>query len=177
MTVFDGVNKLIILDIDSLDLGVLWSDWVDWLLTSDNSKYPIAFSQVGGNTIDASSGTSIPLYYFLLNGWRIRPKESNHTLPVTNGIILVDGGGDPFVNTIGNYVVRINYQQPVQAITVATGGSSGATPEQIANAVWNKLVADISQNGSIGKYLEDSLIIINDGVKNASKLIPHNTDL
>lgn len=177
MTLFDGVNKLIILDTTTLDLGKLWSDWVDWVLTSDNSKYPIAFSQVGGNSIDSSTGTSIPLYYFLLSGWRIRPDERNHTLSVANGILLVDGGGDPFVNTIGSYVVRINYQQPVQAITVSTGGSSGATPEQIATAVWDRLVADISQNGSIGKYIEDSLVTINDGVKNASKLIPHNTDL
>jgi hypothetical protein len=50
---------------------------------------------------------------------------------VNDGILLVEGGGDPFVNTTGSYVVRINYQQPVQAITVATGGGSGGlTSEQ-----------------------------------------------
>jgi hypothetical protein len=88
-------------------------------------------AQVGGDDIDVGAGTKIPIYVFLLNGWKLRPQEANHTLSVTDGIILVDGGGDPFVNTLGSYVVRINYQQPVQAISFATGGGSGATPQQI----------------------------------------------
>jgi hypothetical protein len=62
---------------------------------------------------------------FLTNGWRIRPQEANHTLNVNDGVLVVAGGGDPFVNTLGGYVVRINYSQPVQAITVSTGGGSG----------------------------------------------------
>jgi hypothetical protein len=132
---FNGANKLITLNSNSLNVNTLWSEWVDWLLISDNSKYPIAFNQVGGNSIDESAGTSIPLYYFLLNGWKIKPQESNHTLSVTDGILLVLGGGDPFVNTIGNYMVRINYQQPVQAITVSTGGGGNLTKQQIRDAL------------------------------------------
>jgi hypothetical protein len=56
---------------------------------------------------------------------------------VTDGILLVDGGGDPFTNTTGAYIVRVNYQQPVQAISFATGGGGGAsyTPDEIAQAV------------------------------------------
>jgi len=50
---------------------------------------------------------------FLENGWRIKPQKANHTLNVIDGIILVNNGGDPFKNTIGSYIVRINYQQPV----------------------------------------------------------------
>ena len=159
---FNGASALITLDSDTLNLNDLWSRWVDWTLTSDNSKYPLAFNQVGGNPINQASGTSIPLYYFMLNGWRIKPQESNHTLSVTDGIILVDGGGDPFVNTTGNYVVRINYQQPVQAITVATGGSSGATPEQIANAVWNAIKTNYSIANSMGQVLKSAEVKIDD---------------
>jgi hypothetical protein len=100
---------------------------VDWFLTSDNSKYELAMSQVGGNDIDVSAGTKIPPYIYLLNGWKVKPKEANHTLNVTNGVLLVDGGGDPFTNTTGSYIVRINYQQPVQAISFSTGGG-GTNP-------------------------------------------------
>lgn len=89
------------------------------------------FSTVGGDTIDASSGTSIPTYAFLQNGWRVKPQEANHTLNVTGGVLLVAGGGDPFISTTGSFVVRINYSQPVQAITVSTGGGSGVTLAQI----------------------------------------------
>lgn len=122
---FDGPNKLIILTNGTSSVSVrdLWSRWIDWYLTDDNSKYLPTFETVGGNDIDESEGTKIPVYAFLLNGWKIRPQEANHTLKVSDGILLVSGGGDPFVNTLGNYVVRINYQQPVQAISFVTGSS------------------------------------------------------
>jgi hypothetical protein len=124
---FDGPNKRIVLSSGTTSLSVrdLWSRWVDWWLTDDNSKYLRAMDTVGGNDIDLSAGTKIPVYAFLQNGWRLRPQEANHTLNVGDGVLLVDGGGDPFVNTTGSYVVRINYQQPVQAISFDSGGGSG----------------------------------------------------
>jgi hypothetical protein len=126
---FDGPNKLIILSsgTTTLDLRDVWSKWVDWFVLSDNAKFLPAFSTVGGDEIDASSGTLIPIYLFLQNGWRVRPYEGNHTLSVIDGILLVPGGGDPFVSTIGNYRVGIRYSQPVQAISFATGGAGSGT--------------------------------------------------
>lgn len=127
---FNGVTKQITLTAGTTSVSVrdMWSRWVDWVLQSDNSKYPLAFKQVGGDDIDPTAGTTIPIYAFLTNGWRVKPQEANHTLNITDGILLVDGGGDPFVATTGAFVVRINYQQPVQAITVATGGAGGGIP-------------------------------------------------
>lgn len=131
---FDGTTKVITLSSGTVSLDVvdLYSRWKDWV-TLDNAKFLPAFEVVGGNTIDSASGTAIPLYAFLVNGWRIRPQEANHTLAVSGGVLLVSGGGDPFINPIGNFTVRINYQQPVQAIGFSTGGgSSGLTPQQEA---------------------------------------------
>lgn len=123
----DGITKVISLTSGTTEMSVrdLWSRWVDWYLTNDNSKFLPAFTNVGGNDIDTVAGTSIPIYVFMQNGWKIKPQEANHTLVVNDGILLVEGGGDPFNNTSGSYIVRINYQQPVQAITVSTGGGSG----------------------------------------------------
>ena len=160
---FDGPNKLIILTSGTTTLNVLdlWSRWVDWFVISDNSKYLPAFVQVGGNDIDVVEGTSIPIYAFLSNGWRVRPQEANHMLKVTNGIILVAEGGDPFVNTTGSYVVRINYQQPVQAITVSTGGGSAPTAQEVATAVWSDTVTDYSAvSGSFGQYVGKRLLSV-----------------
>lgn len=128
---FSGADKLITLSSGTTSLSVkdLWSRWVDWLSVGDNSKYQAAFDTVGGNEIDASSGTSIPIYLFMKNGWKIRPQEASHTLNVYDGILLVDGGGDPFVDPLGDYTVRINYQQPVQAITAGGGDPWGTTVE------------------------------------------------
>lgn len=128
---FDGTTKIVTITTDTtLDVRDLWSRWVDWWLTSDNSKYGIAMVQVGGDDIDTVAGTKIPVYIYLQDGWKVKPKESNHTLAVTNGVLLTDDSSDPFTNTAGSYIIRINYQQPVQAISFATGGSGGLTTEQ-----------------------------------------------
>jgi hypothetical protein len=143
---FDGPTKVITLSSGTVELDVadLYSRWKDWVGTG-NAQYQPAFNTVGGETINASAGTKVPLYAFLINGWKIKPQEANHTLNVTNGILLVDGGGDPFNNTTGSFVVRINYQQPVQAITVATGGGGGgATAAQVWQyAIENGLSAEV----------------------------------
>jgi hypothetical protein len=146
---FDGPSKRINLTTGTVVVGVreLWSRWVDWQAVSDNAKYLPAFAQVGGDEIDTAAGTSIPIYAFLQNGWRIKPQEASHTLTVSDGVLLVSGGGDPFVNTAGSYNVRINYQQPVQAITVATGGGGGGlTSEQATRLteVWQRLGLDLA---------------------------------
>jgi hypothetical protein len=137
---FDGTNKVITLTAGTTSVSVrdLWSRWVDWFLTGDNSKYLPAFVNVGGDDIDEVEGTKIPIYAFLMNGWRIKPQESNHTLTISDGILLVNGGGDPFNNTTGAYTVRIRYSQPVQAISFSTGGGSGATAEEIADEVMER---------------------------------------
>jgi len=139
---FNWTTKTITLSSWTVTMWVrdLWSRWVDWFLTSDNSKYLPAFEQVWGNDIDVGAWTSIPIYAFLKNWWKIKPQEASHTLNVNDGILLVDGGGDPFINTSWSFIVRINYSQPVQAITVATwgGGGWGLTPtqsEQLENTV------------------------------------------
>lgn len=133
---FDGPNKRIILSSGTVGLEIpdLWSRWVDWLITGDNSKYALAMRSVGGDVIDATAGTSIPVYTYLINGWKIQPQAASHTLYVTDGILLVDGGGDPFVSPVGTYDIRIVYQQPVQAIAFSSSGGSGGglTTDQAA---------------------------------------------
>jgi hypothetical protein len=128
---FNGATKTITITTDTtLDVKDLWSRFVDWFLTSDNSKYGLALAQVGGNDIDPSAGTSIPVYIYLQNGWKVKPKEANHTLVVNNGILLTDDSTTPYTATSGSYNVVIRDQQPVQAIGVATGGGGALTTEQ-----------------------------------------------
>lgn len=169
---FDGPTKRIVLTSGTTSVGVreLWSRWVDWLAISDNSKYLPAFRSVGGDEINASDGTTIPLYAFLLNGWRIRPQEASHTLEVDDGVLLVDGGGDPFVNTAGSFVVRINYRNPVQAITVATGGGGGASAGDIAAAVRSNLTDELLRLVELHKIhglQTGSPLIVSDATRSA----------
>jgi len=121
---FDGANKIITLTDSNLDVLDMFSRWKDWLLLG-NTMYPQAFSSVGGDPIDITNGVYITSYIFLLNGWRVRPMEANQTVVVTNGVLLVDGGGVPIINTIGAYNVMVHYSQPVRTETVVTGGGGG----------------------------------------------------
>jgi len=139
---FDGSTKIITLDSASVTAAEIWSRWIDWFLTSDNSKYLPAFVNVGGDDIDVGAGTKIPIYAFLMNGWKVRPMEQDHLL-VINGNLFVDGGGAPVVNTLGDFNVSIQYTVPVQAQAFSTSGGSSFTLEQIADAVRSKVVGDI----------------------------------
>lgn len=116
---FDGAERLITMSGTPYEIDVkdLYSRWKDWVKGTDEGKNAAAFLSVGGDTIDAAAGTEIPAYIYITNGWTIRPQEVDHTLTVSNGILLREGGGDPFEDTVGAYTVRVNYQQPVQAIT------------------------------------------------------------
>lgn len=155
---FDGTTKVITITVDStLDVMDLWSRWTDWWLTSDNSKYGVAMEQVGGNDIDLVAGTSIPIYIYLLDGWKIKPREANHTLAVTNGILLTDDSSDPFINTTGAFMVRVNYQQPVQALTVATGGGGGGLTAQQVRDAMALATGETADAGSIDAKLTAAL--------------------
>ena len=130
---FDPATRRIVLDSASTSASELWSRWSDWAATGDNLKYLPAFRQVGGD--DLGGGLSIPPYLFLMNGWRVRPMESSHTLIVT-GNLFVDGGGVPVVATLGAFNVSAQYTVPVQAQGIATSGSAGPTALAVAEAVW-----------------------------------------
>jgi hypothetical protein len=68
---FNGLTKRIIIDstLPDVDVKGLYSDWKEWVLQSDNLKYPQAFRSFGGDP--TSQGQYAPAYYFLMNGWRI----------------------------------------------------------------------------------------------------------
>jgi hypothetical protein len=151
MIVFDAANKRIILDSSSVTATEIYSRWVDWAALSDNQKYGEVISQVGSE--DLGGGLSIPPYYFLNNGWRVRPMESNHLLVIT-GNLFVTGGGAPVVNTLGSYNVSVQYTVPVQAQAFSSGSIDPS-----------------------GLATRGELEVVNEGIKKASLLIPHTEDL
>lgn len=119
---FDGPNKIIIVN-DSeteLDAGTdIYSAWKRWLHTNTISSsggysfgpsaapapvFQQALRTVGGDPI--GGGKVISPYFFLVNNWRVRPFEGDHRLLV-DGNIFVDGGGNPFIPTNGDYNVTV----------------------------------------------------------------------
>lgn len=138
--IIDPLEKRIILDSANISVQSIYVAWVDWVALSDNSKYLPAFSSVGGDTL--GGGISIPPYYFLVNGWRIRPMEANQTLVIT-GNLFVEGGGDPIVPTLGSFNVLVKSVVPVQAQGISTGGA--ADPLVVAAAVRDALAVELAR--------------------------------
>lgn len=103
---FDGPNKIINLATDTITVSVrdLWSRYIDWLTIEDNSKYQPAMRFVGGDILPGSK--ELGLTYFMLNGWKIRPFEGNHTLNI-DGNLYSEDGSSPYTNVLGNYNVMI----------------------------------------------------------------------
>lgn len=154
---FDGVNKLIIVNVGETSISVdtdIYSDWKEWLLESDNIKYPIAISAIGGDPI--GGGRFLGTTFFLENGWKMRPYEGNHTLSVIGNLYTRDGSS-PFVQTLGSYNVLISMQVSNLIDTVATGGS---TPSDVADAVWNKIIPNTPVSSSFGEWVAGRLLTI-----------------
>ena len=141
--VFDPATQRIILDSASVSATEIFSRWEDWAAQSDNLKYGMVIRQVGGD--DLGGGLSIPPYFFLQNGWRVRPMEASHTLTVT-GNLFVDGGGDPVVPTLGAFRVLIKLVVPVQAQGISTSGGGGGG---ISTDQYNALLAAINSRSSL----------------------------
>lgn len=129
MITFDPINKRIVLDSAYATAGQIYSRWKEWALTNDNKKYEQAFSVLGGDPL--GGGLFVASYFFLMNGWRIRPMEADHTL-ILEGNIAVLGGGVPVVQTLGQFNVSTQFTVPVQAQGISTSGSTLDIPSIIA---------------------------------------------
>lgn len=147
---FNGVTKVVSLTngTTTLDLADLFSRYKEWVLESDNAKYPLAFTTVGGDPLpgDRFTGTT----FFLENDWKIKPYEGSHTLTVTGNLYARDGS-DPFISTTGNYNVRVMLTLSNLVDTIA-GSGGGNTAEEIMDAVWSAELTTYPTN-SAGKLL------------------------
>ena len=139
---FDGPNK-IITEIaggatNELDVIEIYSEWKEWVATSDNSKFLQGFGVVGGDPI--SSTQNLGSTFFLENGWRIRPAELDHKLTLIGNIFTREEGESVFLATIGAYTVntetrvsnlvdssvaRLDLAQLLQEVYVTPDGVSG----------------------------------------------------
>jgi len=142
---FDSVNKLIICKsgVTTLDAKVdFFSDMKeDWQTNALLNKFRFPVRAIGGD--ETLSGETAPLYAFIDYGWRIRPDEADHVLNITGGAILIEGdtAADPFVDTLGDFTVRVRMYVPVKATIVTSG--SGVTAQDkvdIADAVHDEVI-------------------------------------
>lgn len=110
---FDPVNKIIQLDTFSVSEREMWTAFVDWAVQSDNLKFGVGMTQLGGLA-------PVALYITLATGWRIRPLAQAGITSIT-GNVLTTEGTSPIEQAVG--AVQVNLETPVKAVAISTGQS------------------------------------------------------
>ncbi len=170
---FNGIQKLIIIDtgVTEIDVKVdLYSDWKEWVILSDNTKYPIALSAIGGDPLPG--GKFLGSTFFLENGWKIRPYEGDHTLTLSGNLYSRDGS-DVTVHTLGSYNVAINLSTSNLVDTISTSGST-ITANEVAEAVWDRMAVSSTDTGSFGEFINMIKATVD---LNFTKLVEANSKL
>jgi len=138
----DTTNKLFIAKpgITSFDVQIdLYSDGKKhWLIDSTANKFDFPIRTVAGDPISVSE--SISPFFFLRDGWKIRPDEADHQLNVL-GNLFIDTGeiGGLFVPTLGGYTVLVN--------TVVTSKATSVGGD-VATQVWSSDISSSPANSA-----------------------------
>lgn len=151
---FDGVNKRITLVSGTVQFSSseIYSRWKDWCQEDpDRLKYLPAFANsVGGDSL--GGGTLVGAYYFLQNGWVIRPQEADHQLVVSGNLFPIPDTAAMFTSTVGSFQVIVGMRTSSLTQTIVQSGTTSAS--SIADAVWNQDVSTATSGA--GKALEDA---------------------
>ncbi len=154
---FDGVTKIIRLGVGTVQFSAstVYSEWKRWATQGDNTKFEPAFDlAVGGNPL----GGNILLgsYYFLQNGWKIRPWNADHTLVIEGNLFPVPDDAGLFVSTVDPFNVLIAMRTSSLTQQVLVEQANAINEEVLADAVWNKDVSGITAPDYAGTVLQQS---------------------
>jgi len=178
LVTFDGPNKLIIINNGEEVIDAqrdVYSAWKRWLTIDYEAKWLQAMRTVAGDPI--GGGQVISPYFFMMNGWRIRPYEGDHRL-VVDGNLFVDGGGNPFVPTVDPYEVLVQLHTSSKSITTTVEVSAGSglsqdehdqlfalpSEQEITESVWSETLS--------GSPSGDSASAIVQKIQTLVKLLP-----
>ena len=152
--IFDGINRLILIDPDQTEIDVkidLYSSWKEWARLRDNAKFLPAFRTIGGD--DLGGGQKAGDLYFTINNWKILVSSSCNI----TGTVYSDDFPSPFITPSDTKIVRSTVSNLVQSLGFT--GQIDADNEQIAEAVWSYLMANVSTTGSMGERMTKLLTV------------------
>ena len=146
---FDGIAKLIYVNAGTTDLDIkidLYSDWKEWVVTRDNTKYLPAMRTIGGDA--TISGQFAGDMYFLFNGWRV---VVDLTKVKITGILFSDDYDTPWLDSSTlNPVFPAQVSSLVNTVAPTLEGLNIPSSVDTAQAVWDHVV-----NGAVeGSYGE-----------------------
>jgi hypothetical protein len=109
----DFDNRLFIAKagVTEIDIGIdMYSDWKEAILANNAGGEKQAMDAAGGNIIDPVTLQALGTTYFLLNGYKIRPHEADHTLTITGNIFSQPAGLPLFTPTAGSFTVALIFK-------------------------------------------------------------------
>jgi len=174
---FQGWDKVIRVSpgVVQFSAAEVYSRWKQWASSTTKSRFEPAFAgSVGGESL--GGGVAVGGYFFLQNGWKIRPQEADHQLLITGNLYPVPATAAMFQSTLGDFqvVVSMRTSSLTQSIVSSSSSSSSSggggtlegdggglggglntspTADQIAIAVWEKNIA--ASTAGAGKDLQD----------------------
>jgi hypothetical protein len=114
-----------------------------------------AFLTTGGDAVTATQNLSG--YFFLTNGWRVRPAEKNQSYLVEGNLFVCGCCAieHPFVNTTGcfNTFVAINTSAQSLTTTVQVAALTPCNIATLTDAVWNEPICCHTTACTTGKLL------------------------
>jgi hypothetical protein len=118
---------------NTVDVVDIYSTWKQWVIQSDNAKYPPAFRVIGGDPISPSQNVGSTFFFNVIDGWRIIPADLDHQLTLVGNIIPDGGTGNIFGQAPGRTVTtRVNFSNLVDStVSGGEGSGGGLTAEQI----------------------------------------------
>lgn len=154
---FDGPNKVISCELGtySFSAGEIYSRWKDWLVDDPaRFRFVPAFSgSIGGESL--GGGVFVGGYFFLQNGWVIRPQEQDHQLIVSGNLFPIPDNAALFTSTVGSFQVVVGMRTSSLTQQIVTESQNQPpTAAQVADAVWSEDISGAT-NGA-GKNLKDA---------------------
>lgn len=133
---FDGINKLIIVNEDTVSLDIkndVYSAWKEWVSVRDNGKFLPAIRVTGGDPIGGGAFTGD--VYFLQNNWRMIVNLNKNRI---SGVLYSDDYDTPYYDSDLNPLYAAKVSSLVNTVTnnipVVTGDLS-SIPSAIQNAL------------------------------------------
>lgn len=151
---FDGTNlRIILAGIADLDVqNDLYEPWKEWMLLSENAKYPPAFDTIGGDAIGPT--TEVAPYFFLRNdyGWRVQAPEASGTINIDGNLFGRSTTSGLFVPPAGAFTVIFNLVVTSRGTVslVASGSGLDATQDARLSRIEKILRNKITTNPTTG---------------------------
>lgn len=157
LVTIDGPNRLIVVNagIDSLDVKQdVYSYWKNWVLDSDNAKYPPAFRSTGGDPIGGGKFAGANFFIDTSVGWKLRPREADHELTLDGNLYPEDVTVPMLTPTLGGYTVAVILERSSLATAVGDLGDG----QSVAQAIWGAEVANHNTSGTFGSFVQSKLL-------------------